>query len=245
VRGGLQRLVGALTAGLEGKGCDVRTGDPVVEMRRVADGWALRLASGQDVAARAVVVACPTADLLRPASPRAAAELGAVEWASVAMVSLAYAATGEPAWEGSGFLVPRRERRFITAASWVGQKWPHLDVPGMVIVRASAGRVDDTRIAELDDDELAGAVHADLAAAMGLRGGPVERRVTRWAGAFPQYEPGHLARVERAERALAADAPGVVVAGAALRGVGLATCIAGGRTAAGRARSSLDEVRGR
>jgi oxygen-dependent protoporphyrinogen oxidase len=38
--------------------------------------------------------------------------------------------------------------------------------------------------------------------------------------------------VARVESALGADAPGVVVAGAALRGVGLPTCIAGAESAA-------------
>jgi len=187
-----------------------------------------------------VVVACPpaaAAALLRAVSPAGAAELAGIAMASVALVSLAYPAGGQPAWEGSGFLVPRREGRLVTAASWVGQKWPHLHVPGRLIVRASAGRVDDTRIAGLDDDELVRAVHRDLAAAMGLRGEPVETRVDRWPDSFPQYEVGHLGRVERLERRLAQDAPTVALAGAALRGVGLATCIAGGRDAAARVRS--------
>jgi oxygen-dependent protoporphyrinogen oxidase len=166
-------------------------------------------------------------------------EIGAVHTASVALVSLAYQAEGQPAWEGSGFLVPRGARRLVTAASWVGQKWPHLDVPGRILVRASAGRVDDTRIADLTDDELATAVHADVASAMGLRGTPVEIRVNRFPDSFPQYDVGHLDRVERLERRLAVDAPTVALAGAALRGVGLATCIAGGRGAAARVREAV------
>jgi oxygen-dependent protoporphyrinogen oxidase len=249
-RGGLGRLVDALAERLAGAGCAVRTGVAVsgltrdgAGLTRDGAGWALRLSSGETVTARAVVVACPAPELLRGVSPSTAAELDAVEWASVAMVTLAYRAGDSPAWEGSGFLVPRGERRFITAGSWVGQKWPHLHVPGLVIVRASAGRVDDQRAAALDDDELAAAVHADLAAAMGLRGLPVERRVTRWPSAFPQYEVGHLARIERAERRLSDDAPGIALAGAALRGVGLATCIAGARAAAARTREFLDQVR--
>jgi len=154
-------------------------------------------------------------------------------------VSLAYPAEGQPRWDGSGFLVPRAGKHLVTAGSWVGQKWPHLDVPGLLLVRASAGRIDDERIATLDDDELVAAVHRDLAAAMGLRGQPVEQRVHRWPGAFPQYAVGHLERIERIERRLAADAPTVALAGAALRGVGLATCIAGGRAAARRVWSFL------
>ena len=49
-------------------------------------------------------------------------------------------------------------------------------------------------------------------------------RVDRWVGGFPQYEPGHLARVDRIEAALA-GLPGLTVAGAAYRGLGLAACV--------------------
>ena len=240
VRGGLARLVGALRDGLVAAGATILTGDAVTALERRAPGWDARLASGRVICGDGVVVACPpaaAAALLRAVSPAGAAELAGIAMASVALVSLAYPAGGQPAWEGSGFLVPRREGRLVTAASWVGQKWPHLHVPGRLIVRASAGRVDDTRIAGLDDDELVRAVHRDLAAAMGLRGEPVETRVDRWPDSFPQYEVGHLGRVERLERRLAQDAPTVALAGAALRGVGLATCIAGGRDAAARVRS--------
>jgi oxygen-dependent protoporphyrinogen oxidase len=242
VRGGLQRLVDALRAGLFAARATVVTGDSVVALERRTPGWDVRLRSGRVLGADGVVVACPPAaasSLLRTVSPAAAVELGAIQTASVALVSLAYPAAGQPTWDGSGFLVPRGERRLVTAGSWVGQKWPHLDVPGRILVRASAGRVDDVRIADLADDELASAVHREVAAAMGLRGTPVEIRVNRWPDSFPQYEVGHLERVERVERRLAADAPTLKLAGAALRGVGLATCIAGGRDAAARVRSAV------
>ncbi len=245
VRGGLRRLVDALASGLTAAGATVTVGDPVAALEARAGGWDVRLASGRVVAADGVVVSCPAraaAALVRPVSPAVAVDLAAIGTASVALVSLAYATEGEPSWAGSGFLVPRRERHLVTAGSWVGQKWPHLDVPGRLLVRASAGRVDDERVASLDDDELVDRVHRDLAAAMGLRGRPLETRVHRWPDSFPQYEVGHLARVERLERRLAADAPTVVLAGAALRGVGLATCIAGGRSAAARVRSVLATV---
>jgi oxygen-dependent protoporphyrinogen oxidase len=67
---------------------------------------------------------------------------------------------------------------------------------------------------------------------MGISGAPTEARVHRWVDAFPQFAVGHAGLVARVEAALAADAPGVAVAGAALRGVGLPTCIAGAEAAA-------------
>ena len=48
---------------------------------------------------------------------------------------------------------------------------------------------------------------------------------------MPQYRVGHLARVDTIERAVAA-LPGLAVAGAAYRGVGIADCVRSGEAAA-------------
>jgi oxygen-dependent protoporphyrinogen oxidase len=70
---------------------------------------------------------------------------------------------------------------------------------------------------------------SDLRRHLGLRADPVAVRVSRWPQSFPQYEPGHLDRVAAIERTLPA---GVAVAGAAYRGVGIASCVRQGREAA-------------
>jgi oxygen-dependent protoporphyrinogen oxidase len=185
-----------------------------------------------------VLVALPAfeaAALIEQISARTAALLGAVEYASVALVTLAYAKRDLAApLTGSGFLVPRREGRFLTAGSVFSNKWPALDDPEHVIVRASAGRFGDDRPSALDDRALIERVHGELADALGLRGTPVEVRVSRWSRAFPQFRPGHLARIAAAERALATEAAGVALAGAALRGVGIPTVIGSARAAAAR-----------
>jgi oxygen-dependent protoporphyrinogen oxidase len=51
---------------------------------------------------------------------------------------------------------------------------------------------------------------------------------------MPQYRVGHLARVETIERALR-GLPGLWLAGAAYRGVGLADCVRSGEAAAEQA----------
>jgi oxygen-dependent protoporphyrinogen oxidase len=122
----------------------------------------------------------------------------------------------------------------MTACTWVDTKWPHLAAPGRTVLRVSAGRVDDDRSQHMDDGEIVSALHAELVEAIGVEAPPLESRVHRWVDAFPQYEVGHLGRVATIEAHLAADAPRLALAGAALRGVGLATCIAGGRAAAAR-----------
>lgn len=179
-----------------------------------------------------------TAALVEESSPDAAAELAAVEHASVILAVVSYPLAALPGGRpppGSGFLVPQREGRLMTACSFASSKWPHLAAPDEMVVRVSAGRWGDGRAGALDDAELLSLLHHELTHALGLRREPLAGRVTRWPAAFPQYRPGHLGRVARIEAALARDIPGVLVAGAAFRGVGVPACIAQGRAAARRA----------
>lgn len=247
VRGGLGRLVAALAAGIRGCSGEIVTGDGAQAITRSGARWSIRLESGRTIDADAVVIACPPAPaarLLEALSPGVAGTLRSVSTASVALTVLSYAAAALPRPRpGSGFLVPRGEGRLLTAASWVGGKWPHLAQPDRIVIRASTGRIDDDRAAHLDDYELVNRVHAELQEAMGLRSRPLEGLVHRWPDAFPQFGVGHLARIAAAERQLAVDAAGIALAGAALRGVGLATCIAGGRSAGAAARAHTHPTR--
>jgi oxygen-dependent protoporphyrinogen oxidase len=65
--------------------------------------------------------------------------------------------------------------------------------------------------------------------------------VTRWDDALPQYRVGHAELVRRARTALT-DTPGLALAGAAYDGVGVASCIASGQSAARAVRLHLDEM---
>ncbi len=199
-----------------------------------AGGWELTTPTGTLVADGVVltVPAFAAAGLLDGVAPAAARLLAGGAYASVALVTLAF---DDGALEGpldaSGFLVPRPEGLLLTACTWSSSKWAHLR-DGPVLLRASAGRMGDDRALDLDDTDLVGQLLADLDVTMGVRGEPAGIRVTRWERSFPQYEPGHLARVAALEAELAARTPGVVVAGAAQRGLGLPACITQGRRAA-------------
>ena len=226
LRGGLGRLIDALADALDG--ADVRTDSQVETIERANGCWRLSTATGV-VEADGVILAAPAfvaSDLLTEIAPDAATGLGQIEYSSVALVAMAFPdqAAGHPL-DASGFLVPRAEGLLLTAASWASTKWPHLARPGQFLVRASAGRFGDTRAMEMDDDTLVDAMLADLATTMDLRGDPTEVRVSRWPDSFPQYTPGHLDRVAAIEAALTASAPGIVLAGAAYRGVGIPACI--------------------
>lgn len=225
LRGGLGRLVERLEERLRERRAELHRGTPA-ESLPVPGAAATVLA----------VPAAAAARLVAPGSPDAAADLAAVDCASVALAVLVYPAEAvRRPLEGTGFLVPAGEGRLVTACSFGSAKWPHWAAPGDVVLRVSAGRWGDERALDLDDDGLVARLGDELGEMAGITGGPRVAVVTRWERAFPQYRPGHAARVARVERALARDLPTVFPAGAAYRGVGIAACVAQGRAAARRA----------
>ena len=248
-------LADSLAGALAGRGVSLRTCTPVEgirrreEDRRGRSGWTLALGRSDpagggsgEVEVDGVILAVPApeaAGLLVPHAPAAAAILGTIRYASVAVVTLSLpeGSVRRPL-RGTGFLVPRATNLdgrppLVTGCTFLARKWPHLARPGDELIRASVGRFGDERHTTMGDGELVASVLGELATLLGVRDSPLDTLVTRWDGAFPQYEVGHLVRVDRVQQALV-DVPGLDVAGAALRGVGIPACIGSGRDAAGR-----------
>ncbi|MPZ25263.1 MAG: protoporphyrinogen oxidase [Micromonosporaceae bacterium] len=242
VRGGMSRLVEAVEAAA---GATVRRGRPVRELVPTGAGWRLVVGSTRDaeqVAADAVVLALPSrpaARLLRAEHPEAAALVGELDYASVALVTLAVPGGVEPPW--TGFLVPAAEGTAVKAATFLSQKWGLPDEPRLV--RASVGRYGDEQVLRLADDALVHRVHAELGQILRHSLGqdlplPVAAHVQRWGGALPQYAPGHPDRVA-AVRAALPDT--LLLAGAGYDGVGIPACIRSGQTAADAATAALEQ----
>jgi protoporphyrinogen/coproporphyrinogen III oxidase len=234
--GGLGMLPAALA---QASGADIRTGAMVRELVRTASGWRLTIGSAhepQQLDADAVIIAVPgrpASRLLADVSAPAAAALAEIRYASMAIITLAYPDMAfDVPLTRSGFLVPAVDDRAVKAVTFSTVKWPHLrsDPAGLHIVRCSVGRLGDEAVLQRDDAELASLAAADLAAATGVRGVPVDVRVTRWGGGLPQYSVGHLDRVARIRAGVAAE-PGLAVCGAAYDGVGIPACISTARLA--------------
>ncbi len=231
-RRGVHQLVSELVAVLGGR---IRVNTAVSSIERTGEEW--RVTVGSEVLrAHSVVVAVPAAlaaSILRGLSEELVAELSSIRTASVALTLFAYPRSEVSLPEGSGMLVARPDGHLMTAASWWSQKWPHLDTGDHVIVRASAGRDGDERFRSMSDAELVDALHHELLCVLDIRARPTEAAVSRWIDGFPQYDVGHAARVERIEAHCAA-LPGLVLAGASYRGIGLPACIRDANAAARR-----------
>ncbi|HZC30749.1 MAG TPA: protoporphyrinogen oxidase, partial [Gaiellaceae bacterium] len=193
--------------------------------------YAARLSDGTRLDADAVVVATPAADAARAVAdvaPAAADALGTIAYRGTAAISLGYDSRQlrrPPA--GHGFLVPDGELP-VAACTWSSAKWPDRAPDGAVLLRATIRS--DALIAR-DADELVDVAHRALARVVGIEGTPVVARVAAWPSAMPRYTVGHLDRLARIGAALL-PFPGIVLAGAAYRGAGVADCIAQGQMAA-------------
>ncbi|MEY4174676.1 MAG: protoporphyrinogen oxidase [Actinomycetota bacterium] len=226
--GGMGALAAATASAAQSLGTDVRSGVGVTRLTADSGGWRL-----DDELHDAVVLACPAAaaaNLLYPVAPDSALALGAIPTADVAMVTLAVPAA---AWPErllglSGYLVPKPMQRLVTAASFGSQKWQHWKVPGTVVVRVSLGR-DGLPVLHLDDQQLLTAAVEEVGHHLGFSVDPTHARVTRWAGAFPQYRPRHAQHIAALEKALPA---GLHLAGASYHGIGVPACINSGQKAA-------------
>ena len=245
VVGGVARLPEALAAALP----DVRLQTTV---RRItpqpAGGYELELGSAaapSSLRVDAVLLAtpaAPTARLLTGIAPRAAVELGRVEHASMAVVSLAVPTASLPGpLTGSGFLVPPVDSRMVKAATWSSVKWAWIGTAAgkdTVVLRASLGRHREEAVLQREDAELVELAVSDLNAAIGLRRPLVDAVVTRWGGALPQYAVGHAERMSSVSAAVA-EVDALEVCGAAYEGLGVAACVAGAQQAAERMLTSL------
>lgn len=250
-RGGVSRLAAKAAEAFTALGGVIRTGTEVERLRRSGSGWHV-ITSEHTYDFDAVVVAVPAqpaARMLRLSAPFVAAQLLAIDYASVAVVTLAYRAGDVPTLDGSGFLVPPVEGYEVKGVTYSSAKWlwtaraaRSARPNGTVIVRASFGRYGDEAVLDRDDDELSALASAELAEIAGLPTSTVATMVTRWDEALPQYRVGHADLVQRARSALH-DSPGLALAGAAYDGVGVASCISSGQSAARAIRQHLEDVR--
>ncbi|WP_251056033.1 protoporphyrinogen oxidase [Streptomyces sp. ISL-94] len=241
IDGGIGRLPIAVAEACRAAGARILLDTPVREVTRTTGGWRVVAGAGSTevIEADGVIVATPAgpaARLLDGLAPAAAAELRGVEYASMALVTMAFRRSDLPAsvtgGGASGFLVPPVDGRTIKASTFSSNKWAWAGAdPDLFLLRTSVGRYGDEGELEREDAELVEVSLADLGAAVGLAARPVASTVTRWDGGLPQYPVGHLSRVARIRTAVAA-LPGLAVCGALYDGVGIPACVASAGKAA-------------
>ena len=215
----------------------VRTNAAVLRIERAGRRWHVLIEDGTVETADAVVLTCPayTSEMILSGLDRTlAAELSAIDYASSATMTLGFHRRQiRHDLDGFGFVVPLAERRSMIAGTFGSIKFPGRAPPDRVLMRAFLGGAVQPEIYEMDDGRLTEAVLRDLRDLVGATGEPLWTDIYRWPRSMPQYPVGHLDRVARIERLLAAH-PGLALAGNAFGGVGIPDCVHSGEAAAER-----------
>ncbi|AJS59455.1 protoporphyrinogen oxidase [Paenibacillus sp. IHBB 10380] len=229
-RNGLQSLVTALAEQLDDVEQLLNTGASaliVKESLEAGSRYIVQLDNGQAIEADDVIITTPndvTAELLRPHLDVVA--LDAVNYVSVANVVMAFSKSEVTGlFDGSEFLVPRKEGRNITSCTWTSTKWLHTSPDDKVLLGCYVGRAGDEQNVELPDDALKELVLKDLKEIVGISAKPIFTEITRLMHSMPQYPIGHLQAIETLRHHLFSSLPGVYLTGAGYEGVGLPDCI--------------------
>jgi oxygen-dependent protoporphyrinogen oxidase len=194
--------------------CEILTGR-VESFDRDGAHWRLRYDGGA-IDAASVVLACSA---VHAAKLLHSDDLASIEHTSAATVMFGFRREDiRHPLNGFGFLVPKRERTLMLAATWVNTKFDYRASPQTVLIRCFTG-ADGMN---LDDATLTHSLLEELKEKMGITATPAFTRIHRWPHSMPQYHVGHHALVQRIEAALP---EGVHLVGNAYSGVGVPDCI--------------------
>ena len=235
---GTQVLVDALAR----TNVDTRLNTRVEALRRDGPTWTVITNVGERIEADAVCLALPAytaASLLADTSNTLAEKLRQIKYASTATINLAYRrdAVRHPL-NGFGFVVPFIEKRSVIACTFSSVKFAGRAPDDHVLLRAFAGGALQPDIFALDEPELRRRVETDLRELLGISEAPLFVELAKWERSMPQYEVGHLDRVNEIEK-LVAELPGLQLAGNAYRGAGIPDCIRSGESTAEKLAAAL------
>ncbi len=228
----IERLVEEIPASWLQLGCAVKTIRPLYEQ----EGWQIESTLG-NLTAREVVLACPAPrchDLLRDAVPEVASALNELHFTSCVTVNLVYRRSDLNELPGDfGFFVPRSEPYRILAASFASEKFPDRAPDEHVVVRTFQGGALDPDALDRDDATLIEQAHHDLEQLIGASALPLSSVVSRFRQSMPQFDVGHLARVEDLRRQVS-ELRGLHVVGSGMGAYGLPACVESAEEAAMR-----------
>jgi len=231
-RRGVGSLIDALRAQL-GKG--VHSGVAVNSVTRGDEGsgarFTLEIERGEHretIAASTVIIATEphaAANLLRPISLQFCKLLDPIPMVPVAMVAVGYrrGAVGH-SLDGFGFLVPRKEGLRTLGTVWNSSLFPGRAPQGYVAMTSFVGGATEPEITTRPKEQIAAAVHEELAKVLQIREQPVVQRVQRYERGLPQYNIGHIARIEELGE-LCRENRGIYLAGNYLTGPSFGTCV--------------------
>ena len=155
---------------------------------------------------------------------RSAHLIASIPYNRVAVVALAYERRAVPGGlDGFGFIIPQSTRRDLLGLQWCSSIFPDRAPAGSVLFRAMCGGWNRAEMVDWDDSRLLLAVRRELERIMEITMPPLFQKIIRWNRAIPQYQLGHIARLDAIERQVA-QWPGLFLGGNAYHGVAINDC---------------------
>jgi oxygen-dependent protoporphyrinogen oxidase len=243
LRSGLGTLIDRITTTIPAAW--IRRNTTITAISQASTGWTVEIRSDMSDKARvipfdAVHIAVPVhiaRRLLEPIDATAAA-LMSMPASSAIVVALGFPdATSLSIPPGFGFLVPPQTGSPLLACTFVDQKFPNrlppptLEAPFPRLLRAFFGGSTADALLDCTNADLIALTRQELAQILGPLPAASVEVVRRWPQSLPQYTIGHLERVAKLDRRIAA-LPGLTLLGNGYRGVGLPDLIRDARVAA-------------
>lgn len=223
LKGGLGQLIEALRPSAEVVHANVEA------VEQINAGFRVR-ADGDWLQTEHLVLATPAHDgaQLLEHLPELSALLAGIPYTTSITLALGYhKATFDHPLNGHGFLIPKKERKYVFGCTWVGNKFDYRVPDDKVVLRCFLGG----DAMPLSDEALVAAARAELRCIMGLEAEPVFHNIARWPNSMAQYTVGHEKRVARIEE-IVGGIPGLYLAGNAYHGIGIPDCVRMGQEAA-------------
>lgn len=229
--GGMGQLVETLVEKLDG--VELVSSRGVTAIEPLDSGYRLTLEDGTAVTCRQLIIATPAfiaSRLLQSVDVELAAKLDSIPYASSALVNLTYIIDQLPdPLDGYGYVIPNAEEKEALACTWSSRKWNDRAPEGKLLLRVYIGRF-GLDVTQYEDGRLRQIALDELRDTLGIETKPERVQIDRWHKGMPQYNMGHLERVEAIEERVAKH-PNLGLAGNYFRGVGIPDAILMGETA--------------
>lgn len=203
----------------------------VERIARATGGWTVewsREGQRQTTTSEHVILALPAyaaAQLVRDTDAALASELSTIPFASVSAVHLGFRdADVAQVPTGFGVVIPEVEKRGVLGIIFTSSVFPSRAPAGHRLFTTLVGGARHPERAQQTPEQLIAHVRAELRAILGITAEPVFARAFRWDRAIPQYNVGHLARLERID-ARVRELRGLHLTGYSYRGIGLNDCV--------------------
>lgn len=212
----------------------VSLGETVKRITPSDQGWKV-LTQKRTIDASAIIITTPSyhaASLIQNFDPSLGSDLSSIEYASSAVIILAYKREDiSHDLNGFGFVVPDIENSNLIACSFSSIKFEGRAPRGYVLLRAFVGGALNPGICDLEDTILIQEAEKEVSQILGISSAPEFTILKRYPEAMPQYHVGHLQIVEKIKEKLNRHQC-LEIAGNAYSGVGIPDCVHSGEQAA-------------